>query len=147
MGLWIVLTLSGFHCNIITFLLINLTVVSKLRLKLKREIAKKNVQKKCHILIKGPQNTLRYCLLVWFSFIFDSFVASQTIYWNMWYTKSPLWKVIYLLLGWLCSNFCPGSQKSTFWLPNIDEYLTSREYIIFELCSLFSHFFKMKNFE
>ncbi len=32
------------------------------------------------------------------------------------------------IFGLVC-YICPGSQKSTFWLPNINEYLTSRQYL------------------
>ncbi len=45
-----------------------------------------------------------YCKLVRYSFIFDSFRASQAVYRNLWYIKSPLWKVICLLLGWFATS-------------------------------------------
>jgi hypothetical protein len=38
-------------------------------------------------------------LLLWYSFIFESFGESQAVYKNIWYVKSTLWKVICLLLG------------------------------------------------
>ncbi len=54
----------------------------------------------------------KYCLLVRYLFIFDSFGASQAVYRNLWwYIKSPLRKVISLQLGWSVF-FCPGSQKN-----------------------------------
>jgi hypothetical protein len=42
--------------------------------------------------------------------------------WNLLYEK----KFVYF--GLVC-YFCPSSQKSTFWLPNMNEYLTTREYV------------------
>ncbi len=47
-----------------------------------------------------------YCLRVWYSFIFDSFGASQEVYRNLWYIESSLWKEFF----YFC-YFCPGSQK------------------------------------
>ncbi len=41
-----------------------------------------------------------YCLLVWYSLIFDSYRTSQVVYRNLWYIKSPMRKAICLLLGW-----------------------------------------------
>ncbi len=41
----------------------------------------------------------RYCLLVRYSFIFDSFGASRAVYRNLWYINSPRWEEICLLLG------------------------------------------------
>ncbi len=64
-----------------------------------------------------------YCMRIWYSFIFVSFGASQAVYRNLWYIESPLWKEICFVF------FCPGSQKkSTFWMPNINEYLMSKQY-------------------
>ncbi len=71
----------------------------------------------------------KYCLIISYSFKFDSFEASQAVYRNLWYIKSPLWKVICLL----SAKFVISTQvakKSTFWLPSKNEYLTSREYTL-----------------
>jgi hypothetical protein len=42
--------------------------------------------------IVSDQN-FKYCLLVSYSFIFDSFGASKQVYRKLWYIKSPLWTV------------------------------------------------------
>ncbi len=51
------------------------------------------------ILLTEKKNMLTYCLRVSYSFIFDSFGASQAVYRNLCYIKSLLWKEICLFLG------------------------------------------------
>ncbi len=51
------------------------------------------------ITLKVRYLLFRYCLCVWYTFIFDSFGASQAVYRNLWYIESPLRKEICLLLG------------------------------------------------
>ncbi len=69
---------------------------------------------------------------VWYSFIFDSLGASQAVYRNLWYMKSPLWEKICLFFGCFVIS-AQVVKKSTFWLPNMNEYLTSREYRMYSV--------------
>ncbi len=74
------------------------------------------------------QKAQKYCLRVWYLSIFDSFEASQAVYWNLWFIKSHLWKIICLLYGLFVIS-AQTAKKSTFWLPIINKYLTRRQYL------------------
>ncbi len=52
-----------------------------------------------------------YCLLVRYSFIFDSFRASQAIYKNLWYVSYPLLKETCLLFGQFDNNAQAAKKK------------------------------------
>ncbi len=78
-----------------------------------------------------------YCLLVWYLIIFDSFGASQAVFRSLCYIKPPLWKEICLFLGYFVIS-AQAAKKLTSWLPNINEYLTSREY--FNIAKLYRMF-------
>ncbi len=56
---------------------------------------------------------LKYCLLVSYSFIFESLGASRAVYRYLRYIKSSLLKVICQLLGWFVI-FAQGAQKQHF---------------------------------
>ncbi len=75
------------------------------------------------------------CKTLIFIFIFDFFGASQKLYRNLWYIKSPLWKVISLPLGWFIIS-AQVAKKSIFWLPKINKYLTSMDLKLLCLVSL-----------
>ena len=75
---------------------------------------------------KFANSSLSYCLVVRYLFIFDSFGTSQAVCRNLWYIKSPLLKVICLLLGWFVIT-AQVAKKSAFWVPNINEYPKSRK--------------------
>ncbi len=74
---------------------------------------------------KNPRER-KYWLLVRYPFLFDSFGASKAVYRSLWYIKSPMCKVICLLWDRFVIS-AQTAQKSRFWLPNINTYLTSRE--------------------
>ncbi len=76
------------------------------------------------------KQTIFYCLLVWYSFIFDPFGASQAVHRCLWYIKSPSWMEIWSFFSCFVIS-AQVSKKSTWLLPAITEYQTSREYINF----------------
>ncbi len=84
------------------------------------------------------------CLLIRYSFIFDSFGASQAVCKNLWYITSPLWKIICLLLGWYVV-YVQAAQKINILLADINKYLASRT-ISFEFLTRLTLFLNLSLF-
>ncbi len=118
------ITLSGFYCNLNLQCireqssLVNLNVFFCIKSKkcpsLQRSIvlyrpcfkkSKTSIETSLPIIVLD-----RYCLLVRYLFIFDSFGASQAFYRNLWYLKVPSIEDYLFALELICC-FCTGSQK------------------------------------